>query len=105
MAVADIARGPRAQVRHIRWASPSTGRILGVALILALLLVWELSVRLQWIISDSWPSVSAVLLAGVGGIMSGELLTVLGSTLARAGAGYVCGVQIGRASCRERVEI
>jgi ABC-type nitrate/sulfonate/bicarbonate transport system permease component len=95
MAVADIARWPRAQVHHIRWAAPSTGRILGVALIAALLLAWELSVRLQWIVSDSWPSVSAVLLAGGGGIMSGELLTVLGSTLARAGAGYVCGVLSG----------
>jgi ABC-type nitrate/sulfonate/bicarbonate transport system permease component len=95
MAIADITRPPHGQVHRIRWAMPSTGRILGVVLIAALLLAWELSVRLQWIVSDSWPSVSAVLLAGFGGIMSGELSTVLGSTLARAGAGYVCGVMFG----------
>jgi ABC-type nitrate/sulfonate/bicarbonate transport system permease component len=95
MAIANVTRRPHAQVHDIRWAVPSTGRVLGVVLIAALLLTWELSVRLQWIVSDSWPSVSAVLLAGFNGIRSGELSVVLGSTLARAGAGYVCGVVFG----------
>jgi len=66
-----------------------------VLLIAALLLLWELSVRLRWIVSEAWPPVSSVFTAAAAGIASGELLIVLGSTLARAGIGFALGVLIG----------
>jgi ABC-type nitrate/sulfonate/bicarbonate transport system permease component len=84
---------PRA---HPAWrARVSLARILGLLLIAVLLLLWQLSVRQRWIVSDSWPAITDVLRAAAQGIVSGELLVVLGSTLARAGIGYACGVLAG----------
>jgi NitT/TauT family transport system permease protein/sulfonate transport system permease protein len=81
---------------HRPWpARISLARVLGLLLIAGLLLLWQLSVRQRWIVSDSWPAISDVLRAGAEGIVSGELLVVLGSTLARAGVGYTCGVLAG----------
>ena len=36
-------------------------RVPGVLLILGLLALWEASVRLGWVLSPTWPAVSAVL--------------------------------------------
>jgi ABC-type nitrate/sulfonate/bicarbonate transport system permease component len=73
----------------------SLARVLGLLLIAVLLLLWQLSVRQRWIVSDAWPAVTDILRAGAQGILNGELLVALGSTLARAGVGYCCGVLAG----------
>jgi ABC-type nitrate/sulfonate/bicarbonate transport system permease component len=93
LGVTEAAR--LSQAHSLRFAAPSIGRLLGLALIAVLIIAWELSVRLHWVVSDSWPSLSSVLLAGLSAIVSGELLIVLGSTIARAGAGYACGILAG----------
>jgi ABC-type nitrate/sulfonate/bicarbonate transport system permease component len=86
---------PQAPAHHAWWVRVPLARILGLLLIPVLLVLWQLSVRQRWIVSDSWPAVTDVLRAGIQGIASGELLLVLGSTLARAGIGYACGVLAG----------
>src|SRR5262249_61107517 len=85
----------QARAHHAWRARVSLARILGLLLIAVLLLLWQLSVRQSWIVSDSWPAITDVLRAAAEGIVSGELLVVLGSTLARAGIGYACGVLAG----------
>jgi ABC-type nitrate/sulfonate/bicarbonate transport system permease component len=85
----------QARAHHAWRARVSLARILGLLLIAVLLLLWQLSVRQRWIVSDSWPAITDVLRAAAEGIVSGELLVVLGSTLARAGIGYACGVLAG----------
>jgi len=89
------ARVSQARAHHASRARVSLARILGLLLIAVLLVLWQLSVRQRWIVSDSWPAIADVLRAAAEGIVSGELLVVLGSTLARAGIGYACGVLAG----------
>ena len=67
------------------------GRRLGLWLIVALLLLWEASARLGWVVSENWPPVSAVLVAAVRALGGGELLTALGGTLYRMATGFVLG--------------
>lgn len=74
-------------------------RLSGFLLVLALIVLWELSARLSWVNSQSWPSFSAVIAATWRGLVSGELLSVLLSSLGRMFAGYfigcACGVAVG----------
>ena len=87
--MASVEAGVSEARAHHAWrARVSLARILGVLLIAVLLLLWQLSVRQRWIVSDSRPAITDVLRAAAEGIVSGELLVVLGSTLARAGIGY-----------------
>ena len=67
------------------------GRRLGVWLIVALLLLWEASARLGWVVSDNWPPASAVLIAAARALGGGDLLTALGGTLYRMAVGFALG--------------
>lgn len=70
-------------------------RATGFALITLLLVLWEVSVRAGWVVSDNWPRFSSVLVAAYTGLVSGELGPVLGSTLYRMMAGFVAGSVLG----------
>lgn len=69
-------------------------RIAGVALLVALLLLWQVS-ALRWVDSANWPPVSEIVLALVAGLRSGELAQVFGSTLWRMAAGFALGSGLG----------
>ena len=71
------------------------GRRLGLALIILLFLLWEISARTGLVQSTNWPPISAVFLAGIHSLQDGELLTALGGTLYRMAAGFVCGAAAG----------
>ena len=71
------------------------GRRLGLALIILLFLLWEISARTGLVQSTNWPPISAVFLAGIHSMQDGELLTALGGTLYRMAAGFVCGAAAG----------
>ncbi|MGE5146982.1 MAG: ABC transporter permease [Candidatus Eiseniibacteriota bacterium] len=66
-------------------------RATGVALILALLALWQIS-AVYWVASPNWPPLTAVVRALVQGIASGELLETFGSSLYRMIVGYALGV-------------
>ena len=70
-------------------------RASGFMLVGALLLLWEASARLGWVVSGNWPPVSAVAAAIVSGIAGGEILPILLSTLRRLVAGYALGCGAG----------
>jgi len=76
-------------------------RIPGAALLLLLLLVWEASVRLKWVVTPTWPAVSTVLETFWQSCVDGTYLEVFGSSLRRLGIGYAiataCAVGIGLA--------
>ena len=65
-------------------------RFWGVLLLLALLVLWQVS-ALYWVSSTNWPPVTEVLRALVAGLGSGELAHVFGSTLWRMAAGFAIG--------------
>jgi ABC-type nitrate/sulfonate/bicarbonate transport system permease component len=67
----------------------------GLLLIAALLLLWEASARSGLIVSENWPPVSVTLVTLVQGILSGELIEVIGPTLYRFALGYVIGTSAG----------
>lgn len=75
-----------------------TARASGPGLVLALLLLWELSARLGWVQSRNWPPFSEVLLALARGLRSGQLAGPLASTLGLALAGYFAGCLAGVAA-------
>ncbi|HWV96405.1 MAG TPA: ABC transporter permease [Xanthobacteraceae bacterium] len=85
---APAADGARSWLRHSR-------RLNGVLLVVALLVLWEVSARLGWANSANWPPVSAVFVALLQGLISGELLQLLASTLMRTASGYVIGCGAG----------
>src|SRR6185312_10048694 len=64
---------------------------LGVALIVALLVVWELSARTGIVTSSNWPPISTVLFTAVHELRDGDLLTALAGTLYRTVIGFVFG--------------
>lgn len=70
-------------------------RLCGVVLVLALLALWEASARLDIVQSANWPPFSVVLAALYHGLRSGDLETVIGSTLWRALRGYAIGCSLG----------
>ena len=74
-------------------------RLSGLLLIVALLVLWELSVRLKLVQAISWPAFSAVAVAWTRLVLSGEITAELLSTLQRLFTGYalaiVAGVGIG----------
>jgi len=70
-------------------------RASGVVLVIALLVVWEGSVRLGFVQSSNWPPFSAVLAALYHGIVSGELLSIIGSSMWRMLRGYALGSALG----------
>ena len=83
------------------------GRRLGLWLIVALLALWEVSVRAGWMVSQNWPPVSTVLATAVTALAGGELILALAGTLYRMSVGYVlgcaAGVAIGIALASSRV--
>jgi ABC-type nitrate/sulfonate/bicarbonate transport system permease component len=70
-------------------------RLSGVCLVIVLLALWESSVRFGWVQSLNWPAFSAVMIALYRNMASGELETVIGSTLWVMGRGYVIGCGLG----------
>jgi len=86
VAGAAPAAGLRAALRQV-----GRSRATGIALIVALLALWQAS-ALYWVASPSWPPLTAVLKALVEGVRSGELLAIFGSSLYRMVIGYALGV-------------
>lgn len=70
-------------------------RLYGVLLIAALLLFWEISSRLGWIVSAYWPPVSTIFSSALSQLAGGEMLMSLAATLRRAAIGYATGSVIG----------
>jgi NitT/TauT family transport system permease protein/sulfonate transport system permease protein len=66
-----------------------------VTLLAALLVLWEISARLQWVVSDNWPPFSDVLMSLAVGTANGELIEAIGSSLGRMARGYAAGVGAG----------
>jgi ABC-type nitrate/sulfonate/bicarbonate transport system permease component len=64
-------------------------------LVLAVLCVWEGSVRFGFVQSANWPAFSAVIAALIHGVVSGELLGVIGSSIWRMVRGYALGCTAG----------
>lgn len=90
-ALEDAAPAPARRPRALR----PPARASGVALILALLALWEASARLGWVGSENWPPFSRVLAAARDGLAGGELAGPLLSTLGRMLAGYAVGCGLG----------
>jgi ABC-type nitrate/sulfonate/bicarbonate transport system permease component len=70
-------------------------RVSGVLLVFTLLLLWELSVRLGFVVSENWPAFTSILVALTTGVLGGELLALSASTLWRMGAGFALGCTAG----------
>jgi ABC-type nitrate/sulfonate/bicarbonate transport system permease component len=74
-------------------------RLPGFAVLVALLVVWELSVRLKWVVTPTWPAVSTVFETFWTSLADGTYLEVFGPSLKRLVIGYViatvCAVGIG----------
>jgi ABC-type nitrate/sulfonate/bicarbonate transport system permease component len=71
------------------------GPTLGIALILLLLLLWEMAGLLKWVSPLSLPRMSAVAVTLWELLVSGELLRELAASLWRMFAGYFIGVALG----------
>jgi ABC-type nitrate/sulfonate/bicarbonate transport system permease component len=88
-----------AMARQAAFWRATTRRLSGFVLVLALLVVWELSARLGWTESRNWPPLSSVLVETVRDLASGGLAQVLASSIARMLVGYtigsLCGVALG----------
>jgi ABC-type nitrate/sulfonate/bicarbonate transport system permease component len=71
------------------------GPWLGIALIIFLLVLWQLAAQLKWVSPLSLPSVTSVLATLWDLLLSGELLKELASSLWRMFAGYFIGGALG----------
>jgi ABC-type nitrate/sulfonate/bicarbonate transport system permease component len=71
------------------------GPTLGIALIVLLLLLWEMAGLLKWVSPLSLPRMSAVAVTLWELLVSGELLRELAASLWRMFAGYFIGVGLG----------
>ena len=67
-------------------------RVPGMLLIGVLLLLWEASVRLGWMVSPTWPAFSSVLAVFWQNLSDGTYLSVIGSSLRRLFLGYFLAV-------------
>lgn len=70
-------------------------KLSGVTLLIALAVLWEISVRLGWIEILSWPALSSVLVDWVEFLVSGEIIGVFWPTLKRLAVGYAIAVSVG----------
>lgn len=70
-------------------------RLSGICLVIVLLALWEMSVRFGLVQSLNWPAFSAVVVALILNIASGELTTVIGATLWVMVRGYAIGCGLG----------
>jgi len=74
-------------------------RLPGFAVLAALLVIWEMSVRLKWVVTPTWPAVSTVFETFWTSLVDGTYLEVFGPSLKRLAIGYViatvCAVGIG----------
>lgn len=93
-AMTPTARAPLVAPFHVTDLFRRT-RLGGICLVIAVLLLWEASVRLHWIESVNWPAFTTVVEALVRGVVGGELLGVIGSTLWRMIRGFVIGGVLG----------
>lgn len=64
-------------------------KLPGFAVLIGLLLLWEASVRLKWVVTPTWPAVSTVLETFWQSLIDGTYLQVFGSSLERLLYGYV----------------
>lgn len=69
-------------------------RIPGVLLIIVLLALWEASVRLEWMVTPTWPAVTTVLATFWQNLTDGTYFTVIGSSLRRLFVGYFVAVAL-----------
>jgi len=91
-AARTAAEIPRARSKRRRFFD---SRVPGVVLLLALLCLWEASARSGLVESVNWPPFSAVVASLVAGLLDGELLPVVLSTLWRMARGYAIGCAVG----------
>lgn len=63
----------------------------GVWLVLGLLLLWEVSARLDWMNTPNWPPLTVVLAALAQDLLTGELPALVGGTLWRMSSGLLAG--------------
>lgn len=96
--MADIAAAPAAPAAPTRTVRLAESRLSGFVLVVALLLLWEISARLGWVMSQNWPPFSAILVQTVRGLLSGELSGILAASLGRMFAGYAIGAVLGIAA-------
>jgi ABC-type nitrate/sulfonate/bicarbonate transport system permease component len=91
-AIETAERGSAARAgRHSAFRHIFGGPRLGLWLIVALLLLWELSARSGFVVSANWPPVSLIAVAVVHGLAGGELLSALAGTLYRTAVGFLIG--------------
>jgi ABC-type nitrate/sulfonate/bicarbonate transport system permease component len=64
-------------------------RAAGAAVLVGLLVLWELSVRLNWVVTPTWPAVSTVFMTFWQSCLDGTYAEVFGSSLRRLLIGYV----------------
>lgn len=64
-------------------------KLPGFAVLAGLLVLWEASVRLKWVVTPTWPAVSTVLETFWQSLVDGTYLQVFGSSLERLLYGYV----------------
>jgi len=70
-------------------------RAIGVGLVLALLILWELSARLKWVDSTLWPPFSSVLAEFWDQFVHQDLLVNVWKSLQRMFIGYLSAAAIG----------
>ena len=64
-------------------------KLPGFAVLAGLLVLWEASARLKWVVTPTWPAVSTVLETFWQSLIDGTYLEVFGSSLERLLYGYV----------------
>ncbi len=90
-----LVRGSARQKRA-RWWIPTW--LPASLLVLAVLVVWEICVRLEWLGALFFPAPTTILQTLLDDVLSGELAVDLRATLARLVAGVLIGGSIGTAT-------